>query len=57
MLRGVLQTAYLGAGAFVAYTHTYFSVSDWKTALSALAAVLLWPLQLMGVNMHFSTLI
>lgn len=57
MLRGALQTVYLGAGAFFAYTHAYLSVSDWKTALSAVAAVLFWPLSYLGVNMHFGALI
>jgi hypothetical protein len=57
MLRGALQTVYLGAGAFFAYTHAYLSVSDWKTALSAVAAVLFWPLSYFGVNMHFGAMI
>ncbi|CAN5874014.1 hypothetical protein BH23ACT12_BH23ACT12_00470 [soil metagenome] len=57
MLRGAIQTFYLGTGFVIAYTHAYLSVSDWKTGLSAVAAVLLWPLELMGVNMHFGALI
>ena len=57
MLRGALQTAYLAAGVVVAYKHAYLSVSDWQTGLSAAAAVMLWPLQLAGVNMHVGTLL
>ncbi|MEX0790708.1 MAG: hypothetical protein WD178_08040 [Actinomycetota bacterium] len=57
MLRGAIQTVYLGTGFIIAYTHAYLSVSDWKTGLSAVAAVLLWPLELMGVNMHFGAMI
>ena len=52
MLRGAFQTFYLGAGFVIAYTHAYLSVSDWKTALSAVAVVLLWPLEMMGMNLH-----
>lgn len=56
MLRGALQTAYLAAGVVVAYQHAYLSISDWQTGLSAAAAILLWPLELMGVNMHLAAL-
>jgi len=56
MLTGALQTVYLGIGVVIAYTHAYLSISDWKTALSAVAAVVLWPLELMGINMHFAAL-
>jgi hypothetical protein len=57
MLRGALQTFYLGAGFVIAYTHAYLSISDWKTALSAIAVVLLWPLEMMGLNLHLGALI
>ena len=56
MLRGALQTAYLGAGVVIAYQHAYLSVSDWQTGFSAAAAILLWPLHFMGVNMHLGAL-
>lgn len=56
MLRGALQTVYLAAGFVVAYQHAYLHISDWQTGLSAAAAVVLWPLELMGVNMHLGAL-
>ncbi|HEX2053148.1 MAG TPA: hypothetical protein VHJ78_05390 [Actinomycetota bacterium] len=56
MLRGAIQTVYLAAGFVFAYQHAYLSVSDWKTGLSAVAAVLLWPLHYMGVNMHLGAI-
>jgi hypothetical protein len=57
MLRGAFQTFYLGAGFVIAYTHTYLNISDWKTALSAVAVVLLWPLEMMGMNLHLAALL
>ncbi len=56
MIRGALQSVYLAAGVVIAYTHAYLGVSDWKTAVSAVGAVLLWPLTLMGVNLHLGAI-
>jgi hypothetical protein len=57
MIRGAIQSLYLAAGVVVAYTHAYLSVSDWQTAVSALGAILLWPLPLMGVSLHLGTML
>ena len=56
MFRGALQTAYLAIGVVVAYKHAYLGITDWQSGVSALAAVVLWPLELMGVNMHLAAL-
>ena len=47
---------YLIVGAFVAASHHYFShVGSVKGVISALLAILLWPLVLFGVNLHLGT--
>jgi hypothetical protein len=44
---------YLVAGGIVAATHHYWSnLHSLKAVLSALLATVLWPLILIGVNMH-----
>ncbi|MFL5955038.1 MAG: hypothetical protein ACJ76I_13130 [Gaiellaceae bacterium] len=44
---------YLIAGGIVAATHHYWSnLHTLKAVLSAVLATLLWPLILVGVNMH-----
>jgi len=44
---------YLVVGAIVASTHHYFEhVNTLKTVGSAILAVLLWPLLLLGINLH-----
>jgi len=44
---------YLVAGGIVAATHHYWSnVHTLKTIMSALLATLLWPLLLIGINLH-----
>jgi hypothetical protein len=49
----LLTIAYLVIGAIVAGTHHYFvHVSTLETIVSAVLAVLLWPLLLLGVNLH-----
>ena len=43
-------------GAFVAGTHNYFTdVDRFRTVLAALLAMFLWPLVLLGVNLHLGT--
>jgi len=39
-------------GLVVAWTHSYITVSVLKIVLSALLAVFLWPLVLLGVSLH-----
>lgn len=39
-------------GLVIAWTHTYITLHVIKIALSALLSVFLWPLVLVGVNLH-----
>jgi ABC-type anion transport system duplicated permease subunit len=49
-LAGVI---YLIVGAVVAATHDYFQhLGTLKQLLSAILAVVLWPLILLGINLH-----
>jgi hypothetical protein len=44
---------YLIVGGIVAATHNYWSnLGSLKTVVSALLATLLWPLLLLGINLH-----
>jgi hypothetical protein len=44
---------YLGVGVAIAATHHYFQhVHGWRGVLSAIFAVFLWPLVLLGINLH-----
>jgi hypothetical protein len=44
---------YVGVGVAVAATHHYFQhVHGWRGVLSAILAVFLWPLILLGINLH-----
>jgi hypothetical protein len=48
-----LVVIYLVAGGIVAATHHYWSnVHTVKTIVSALLATVLWPLLLVGINLH-----
>jgi hypothetical protein len=48
-----LLTLYLVAGGIVAATHHYWSnLNTAKAIVSALLATVLWPLVLLGVNLH-----
>jgi hypothetical protein len=50
---GLLGIVYLVVGAIVAATHHYFAhVNTLKQVLSAVLAVVLWPLLLIGINLH-----
>jgi hypothetical protein len=56
--RGVsaLTLVWVIIGAFVAGTHEYFNdVDRFRTVLAALLAIFLWPLVLLGVNLHLGT--
>lgn len=53
MLRNILIIVYLAVGLVVANSHHYFAHLNSLTAwVSALLAVVLWPLILVGVNLH-----
>ena len=44
---------YVGVGVAIAATHHYFqNVSGWRGVLSAIFAIFLWPLVLLGINLH-----
>lgn len=48
-----LVALYLIAGGIVAATHHYWSnVHAFKPIVSAVLATLLWPLLLVGINLH-----
>jgi hypothetical protein len=50
---GILGAIYLIVGLVVAANHHYLRHIDaWRPLLSALLAILLWPLVLLGVNLH-----
>lgn len=52
-INSLLGFVYLVIGIIVAATHDYFkNVDTAKRVLSAVLAVLLWPLVLLGVNLH-----
>jgi hypothetical protein len=49
----ILALVYLIVGIVIGSSHHYFShLGTVKLILSALLAVLLWPLILLGVNLH-----
>jgi hypothetical protein len=50
---GGLTAIYLIIGAFIAGSHHYFThLSALEPVLSAVLAILLWPLLLVGVDLH-----
>jgi hypothetical protein len=49
---GLLGLIYLAVGVVVALTNGYNSVAGVSEALSLLAAIILWPAVLLGVNLH-----
>jgi hypothetical protein len=49
----LVALAYLVIGLIVAETHRYFAhIQTVKAAVSAVLAVGLWPLVLLGMNLH-----
>jgi hypothetical protein len=53
MLRNLLAIVYLVVGVVIANSHHYFAHLNSLTAIvSAVLAVVLWPLVLLGVNLH-----
>ena len=53
MRSGIVSLVYLVVGAVLASSHHYFThASTLKPLLSALLAVVLWPLLLLGISLH-----
>lgn len=53
MLRNIIVIVYLVVGFVVANSHHYFAhLNSLTSVLSALLAVVLWPLVLFGVSLH-----
>lgn len=52
-VNSLLGLVYLVIGIIVASTHDYFkNIDTAKRVLSAVLAVILWPLVLLGVDLH-----
>jgi len=47
-----LWIIWIVAGIALAWTHSYLTASLARVMLSALLAILLWPLVLLGVSLH-----
>ena len=55
MRSGIVSLVYVIVGVVVASSHHYFAhASILKPLLSALLAVVLWPLLLVGINLHIT---
>ncbi len=53
MLRGIIVIVYVVAGLVVASSHHYLTgLNDLRSILSAVLAIVLWPLVLLGVDLH-----
>ncbi len=53
MLRSILIIVYLAVGVYIANAHHYFThVTNLTSLISAILAVVLWPLVLLSVNLH-----
>jgi hypothetical protein len=53
MRSGIGSIVYLIVGVIIASSHHYLShASTLKPIISALLAILLWPLLLLGINLH-----
>ncbi|MEA2347478.1 MAG: hypothetical protein QOG62_1265 [Thermoleophilaceae bacterium] len=54
-MRGGLKLLYLLIGAYIAYSHGYFEhVGNLADVVSAILAVILWPLVLFGVHLNLN---
>jgi hypothetical protein len=52
-LTTLLAAVYLAVGIIVANSNRYFrGIDDIKDFISAVLAVILWPLVLLGINLH-----
>jgi hypothetical protein len=47
---------YLAIGVVVALTHGYTSLASLSQVLSLLVAIVLWPLVLLGIDLHLPAL-
>ncbi|MFY9580182.1 MAG: hypothetical protein WAQ33_12765 [Gaiellaceae bacterium] len=48
-----MALVYFGVGAAIAASHHYFQhVHGWRGVLSAIFAIFLWLLILLGINLH-----
>jgi len=53
MRSGIVSLVYVVVGVIVASSHHYFAhAGTLKPLLSALLAIVLWPLLLLGVDLH-----
>ena len=53
MLKTLLVIIYLAVGAVIANNHHYFThLHGWQSIVSLVLAVVLWPLVLLGVDLH-----
>ena len=53
MLKTLLVIVYLAVGAVIANNHHYFThLNGWQAIISLVLAVVLWPLVLLGVDLH-----
>jgi succinate-acetate transporter protein len=49
----LLTVVYVGMGVAIAASHHYFEhVNGWRGVLSAIFAIFLWPLVLLGIDRH-----
>ena len=49
----LLGFIWIAIGIAIAWTHHYFNhLNTWRQILSALLAILLWPLLLLGISLH-----
>ena len=48
----LLGLIYVLVGIYVAFAHEYIGIRLVKLVLSALLAIFLWPLVLLGVDLH-----
>jgi hypothetical protein len=51
-IRHLIVLLYIAIGIFIAWTRGYLGVGFLRTLASAILAILLWWLTLMGVNLH-----
>ena len=49
---GLLGLVYLAVGVVIALTNGYNSVAGVSEVISLLAAIVLWPVVLVGVDLH-----
>ena len=55
MRRGpsLIALIWVGIGVAMAATHDYFeNVNGWRGVVSAILAIFLWPLVLLGIDLH-----